>query len=467
MRNIKLIARVIYLYGEVFGYIEQNINTKQYWYCDKFTMKHMYHSYDYNVVKQSLINEGYIIELLSDKNNKINNIINMEKINIAEILKDCPSGMELNCTIYENVEFDLIDTTPEVIYPIHCLIKTNVGYESLLLTSDGCINRHSNAKCVIFPKGKTTWEGFQIPCKFKDGDIVTYKYEIGLVSMILNKFDTFTKTCHYHCTLYDNAQGFITNHYIVVGEPKYIRYATEEEKQKLFKVIKDNGYKWNAETKTLEKIIKANFKVGDRIRCKKNRKQRIITKIHKDCYECDNRYVLLFEDQDKWRLVSNKAEPMETDVNDNKTLLNMSAIDYNNGLVGYEIPVGYEFNTVINNKVVLKKLKSQYPKTYEECCMVLQDACMTHKGGYKGDLIQAFQKLLVCRDAYHKIANWKPDWKDCTKHKYTIHLHCDGHVFWQDVTHTEYRWLFFPTSEMRDMFYANFKDLINECKELL
>lgn len=36
-------------------------------------MKHMYHSHDYNVVKQSLINEGYIIELLSNKNNNIEN----------------------------------------------------------------------------------------------------------------------------------------------------------------------------------------------------------------------------------------------------------------------------------------------------------------------------------------------------------------------------------------------------------
>ena len=37
------------------------------------------------------------------------------------------------------------------------------------------------------------------------------------------------------------------------------RFATEEEKQKLFKAIKDNGYKWNAETKTLEKLVKPKF----------------------------------------------------------------------------------------------------------------------------------------------------------------------------------------------------------------
>ena len=45
-----------------------------------------------------------------------------------------------------------------------------------------------------------------------------------------------------------------------------VRLATEEEKAKLFQAIKDNGYKWNTKTKTLEKLIKPNFKVGDRIK---------------------------------------------------------------------------------------------------------------------------------------------------------------------------------------------------------
>ena len=29
-----------------------------------------------------------------------------DKINVAELLKDCPKGMELDCTIYNNVEFE-------------------------------------------------------------------------------------------------------------------------------------------------------------------------------------------------------------------------------------------------------------------------------------------------------------------------------------------------------------------------
>ena len=52
-----------------------------------------------------------------------------------------------------------------------------------------------------------------------------------------------------------NANGVFSNiglkNHVLVGT----RLATEEEKQKLFDVIKANGYRWNAETKTLEKLI--------------------------------------------------------------------------------------------------------------------------------------------------------------------------------------------------------------------
>lgn len=235
----------------------------------------------------------------------------MEKINIVEILKNCPPGMELNCTMYDNVYFDRIDEND--VYPIRCYVLHDGGKESISFTSFGTYAINKIAKCVIFPKNKTTWKGFVPPCKFKDGDIVTYKYEIGLVSMILNKFDTFTKTCHYHCTLYDNAQGFITNHYIVVGEPKYIRYATEEEKQQLFDAIKEQGYEWNAETKTLEELIVPKFKVGDRVRHKQSFISGVITNIDNDCYKIkyDSGAVsfTIIKYQDEWKLVSDEIKP--------------------------------------------------------------------------------------------------------------------------------------------------------------
>lgn len=96
-----------------------------------------------------------------------------QRINIAELLKDCPKGMELDCTMYENVKFDYVETEKCHSYPIHCTMTDTAGnINTMVLTECGCNDRHPKAKCVIFPKGKTTWEGFVPPREFKDGDVV-------------------------------------------------------------------------------------------------------------------------------------------------------------------------------------------------------------------------------------------------------------------------------------------------------
>lgn len=92
------------------------------------------------------------------------------KTNIAELLKDCPKGMELDCTICNNVvTLEGVDTVGY--YPIRITSKDGFNH---VLTHEGCIYKREDAKCVIFPKGKTTWEGFIPPIqpKFKAGDKV-------------------------------------------------------------------------------------------------------------------------------------------------------------------------------------------------------------------------------------------------------------------------------------------------------
>ncbi len=237
----------------------------------------------------------------------------MEKINIAQLLKGCPKGMELDCTMYENVEFDYIEQSPESRYPIHCLMKTNDGYNTMVFTDNGCNDTHPNAKCVIFPKGKTTWEGFQRP--FNDGDVVyvrtTFKWiaiykelekgrnEIGRYASI-RLYSIFNHEC-----VFDNRP---LCHNKEVNE---IRLATEEEKQKLFDTIKANGYKWNAETKTLEKLITLKFKIGDKIRAKGTNSYTKILGIKWDQTETYYETPLCeisVKDQDKFELVPNKFD---------------------------------------------------------------------------------------------------------------------------------------------------------------
>ena len=173
------------------------------------------------------------------------------KINIAELLKDCPKGMELDCTLYENVYFNYIEKD-DVNYPIRCYYTTkNNEREGISFTSDGRIFQKECCKCAIFPKGKTTWEGFGFvpPYQFKDGDVI-YNDNI-LATAILKENYYGAYSCSY-CFL--NILGNFKISHTHSGDLSDWRLATEEEKQKLFDAIKENGYKWNEETKTLDKI---------------------------------------------------------------------------------------------------------------------------------------------------------------------------------------------------------------------
>lgn len=186
------------------------------------------------------------------------------KINVAELLKDCPIGMELDCTMYDNCTFEGIEDFGY----IDILINTPSG--RIRLTKEGCYIRHDdNAKCVIFPKGKTTWEGFMPPlpsCQFNDGDVIVDKY--GAVSIYKRVHSSYEEPyVDFHCGITSRSRSFYlkdSDSLQHCGEISSIRLATEEEKQELFQAIKENGYCWNAETKTLEKLIESKEDTEDK-----------------------------------------------------------------------------------------------------------------------------------------------------------------------------------------------------------
>ena len=138
---------------------------------------------------------------------------------------------------------------------------------------------------------------------------------------------------------------------------------------------------------------------------------------------------------------------------------------------GLEVVVNDNFELKEKNgQFYIVKKKPQYPKTYNECCEVLFPNIIefgkVSARGHNSILLEKLGELLVCRDVYWKIAgDWKPDWKDFSTQKYSISIDKDEIITSYKVTGS--RVLVFPTAEMRDAFYENFKDLIEECKELL
>ena len=177
------------------------------------------------------------------------------KINIVEYLKNSPQGMKLDCTMFENVTFEGIKQDE---YPI--IVKLKKPNVALSLTETGGWNLYDSAKCVIFPKGKTTWEGFVPPCKFKVGDVVFYNDTIA----IFKEWGDETLFRAY-VIKYLYKDSAIIRDAPLFGKSirKEIRLATEEEKQKLFQAIKDNGYRWNTATKTLEELVEPRFHEGN------------------------------------------------------------------------------------------------------------------------------------------------------------------------------------------------------------
>ena len=142
----------------------------------------------------------------------------------------------------------------------------------------------------------------------------------------------------------------------------------------------------------------------------------------------------------------------------------------------YALPQGYQFrdengNVIEAKKIVLEKKKPKYPESYKQCLERL-DYKTVEDATQIAMLLSHLERLLVCRDAYWKLAGeemglgkpWKPNDSSgyCT---YAILRHT-GHIM-KSRPCADSALLEFPTEEMRDAFYENFKDLIEECKEFI
>lgn len=144
----------------------------------------------------------------------------------------------------------------------------------------------------------------------------------------------------------------------------------------------------------------------------------------------------------------------------------------------YRIHVNYQFDIEVDEgEYYVVRRKPQYPKNYDECCGVLKipnderyidiDVPLNYN-----DLLYGFTELIICRDAYWKIAGeqmglgkpWEPKW-EIDNVKYSIVV-VENEIRIGDNEEIQ-RLLVFPTEEMRDAFLENFKDLIEKYKELL
>ena len=217
-------------------------------------------------------------------------------------------------------------------------------------------------------------------------------------------------------------------------------------------------------------LKKYPYKVGDKVNSPCRGCIKTITSMEWDDYLDTITYKL--NDREYTNIAQLKVVndlPLEQKPMEEKKINQMSLA--NCDLDEVEIVLGDKFEMKIKNgKYYAVRKKPQYPKTYGECSGVINkiarnlNECKDSET-YMPELMYAYQKLRICRDAYWKIAgDWKPDWNNI-RDKHCIYV-VSGEL-WLKECQTRQCTLAFPTAEMRDTFYENFKELINECKELL
>ena len=235
------------------------------------------------------------------------------KINIAELLKDCPKGMDLDCAMYDNVQFGIVQDGNA--FPI----KINTPEGIISLSKYGSYSLNPQSKCVIFPKGKTTWEGFHRP--FVEGDIVAIDSTGGSQVFIFKEYIEGEKD-YVHCYMMLDDDGAVD-----FGCGKYYveRFASREEQERLFEAIKEKGYRWDPVNDTLEKLIEPKFRVGDIVKSKNcpTADSFVIVGVNEDSYSINlKNYCIKFKDQDNYELLNGP----KFKVGDNIRLKGTSAI---------------------------------------------------------------------------------------------------------------------------------------------
>ena len=270
---------------------------------------------------------------------------------------------------------------------------------------------------------------------------------------------------------------------------------------KVYHIKEDGGmFNWTDEMieGLAEEETKPKFKVGDEVRIKGTdiggtiesviRGQLIVNSKGSKIPAWPEDVVLMKSVEEETAL--NKWTGLKVELELSKSVIGVSNVEslrgerFMSGFVKAIIPPeGYIFkdengNIINATKIVLEKKKKEYPKTYEECCKVLNtddDSIIDISVPlHYNHLLISFTQLLICRDAYWKIAgeemglNRPWELSIGTPIYYIYYNRTVGTIkndYADDIQGNII--LAFPTEEMRDAFYENFKELIEQCKELL
>lgn len=172
------------------------------------------------------------------------------KINIAEILRDCPKGTRLYSPLYGKCKFERISNNSEFPVVVHSEIKTS----PLSFTKYGhYLYEVEDADCVLFPSSKMrSWDKF-----FKRGDVVFNEYS-GLVAI----FDGWVNDDYteFNTTINLIEKGDFWGEEEVCSTEFFTKVTDEKRTELIAAAEKHYGGKYNPETLQVEPIKVAESK---------------------------------------------------------------------------------------------------------------------------------------------------------------------------------------------------------------
>lgn len=177
------------------------------------------------------------------------------KINIAEILKDCPKGTKLYSPLFGNVTLEEVDTSITV--PIKVIDSLN-SYNCF--TKTGLYYNRTNAECLLFPSSEMRdWTKF-----FKRGDVVI-KNGGGMAAV----FDGWANDTYTEFNTTINLYGDGNTGEEKVCDTLLFRKATDEECKKFIeKIERALKGKYNPKTLQIEPVkpeVPFNLKPFDKV----------------------------------------------------------------------------------------------------------------------------------------------------------------------------------------------------------
>lgn len=166
------------------------------------------------------------------------------KINIAEILRDCPKGTKLYSLLFGKCEFREILSNSG--YPIRTYLESEESYRSF--TEDGrYLYKKEYGECILFPSAKMRcWSKF-----FKRGDVVVNQHA-GLVAIFEGWVDD--EYTEFNTTINLIKKGDFWGEEEVCPTECFAKVTDEERAEFIAAAETHYGGKYNPETLRVEPV---------------------------------------------------------------------------------------------------------------------------------------------------------------------------------------------------------------------